>query len=83
MIAEKLREDRRRRYRYCASLDQQNFRLHLSRSVLVWSEPGWSLCTQEKHNVTNTCYQNDNVQITKKKREHNRIISTFTVQLFV
>lgn len=44
VIAERLREDRRRRYKYCASLDQQNLRLDLSRSVLVGSEHAWSLC---------------------------------------
>lgn len=53
VIAEKLREERRRRYKYWASLDQQNLRLDLSRSVLVWSETSWSLCKQNETHTFN------------------------------
>lgn len=56
VIAEKLREERRRRYKYWASLDQQNLRLDLSRSVLVWSEPSWSLCKQSETDAVNRWY---------------------------
>lgn len=46
-MAEKLLEERRRMYKYWASLDQQNLRPDLSRSVPVWSAQTWSLCTEE------------------------------------